>query len=147
MATLDKQREMEREIRIEERTMRAAEREMERQEREMERHERELERANKDEERMQQEMQRHEVEMKRAEREMKRMEMEMQKEGTPLPPPPPPEPTVHFKQLAKEGGVFYFEGKKIALDEAIKLVKSGGNINIDVSQQGTEPPIIKIKKY
>lgn len=161
MATLDKQREMEREIRIEERkmrsaedeirteerTMRAAEREMERQEREMERHERELERANKDEERMQQEMQRHEVEMKRAEREMKRMEMEMQKEGTPLPPPPPPEPTVHFKQLAKEGGVFYFEGKKIALDEAIKLVKSGGNINIDVSQQGTKPPIIKIKKY
>jgi len=160
-ASLDKQREMEREVRIEERkmrsaedeirteerTMRAAEREMERQEREMERHERELERANKDEERMQQEMQRHELEMKRAEREMKRMEMEMQKEGTPLPPPPPPEPTVHFKQLAKEGGVFYFEGKKIALDEAIKLVKSGGNINIDVSQQGTEPPIIKIKKY
>ncbi|WP_051931019.1 M56 family metallopeptidase [Gillisia sp. Hel_I_29] len=159
--SLDKQREMEREVRIEERkmrsaedeirteerTMRATEREMERQEREMERHERELERANKDEERMQQEMQRHEVEMKRAEREMKRMEMEMQKEGTPLPPPPPPEPTVHFKQLAKEGGVFYFEGKKIALDEAIKLVKSGGNINIDVSQQGTEPPIIKIKKY
>ncbi|SDS00580.1 Signal transducer regulating beta-lactamase production, contains metallopeptidase domain [Gillisia sp. Hel1_33_143] len=159
--SLDKQREMEREVRIEERkmrsaedeirteerTMRATEREMERQEREMERHERELERANKDEERMQQEMQRHELEMKRAEREMKRMEMEMQKEGTPLPPPPPPEPTVHFKQLAKEGGVFYFEGKKIALDEAIKLVKSGGNINIDVSQQGTEPPIIKIKKY
>lgn len=159
--SLDKQREMEREVRIEERkmrsaedeirteerTMRATEREMERQEREMERHERELERANKDEERMQQEMQRHELEMKRAEREMKRMEMEMQKEGTPLPPPPPPEPTVHFKQLAKEGGVFYFEGKKITLDEAIKLVKSGGNINIDVSQQGTEPPIIKIKKY
>jgi len=129
MASLDKQREMERE------------------EREMERHERELERANKDEERMQQEMQRHVVEMKRAEREMKRMEMEMQKEDTPLPPPPPPEPTVHFKQLAKEGGVFYFDGKKIALDEAIKMVKSGGNINIDVSKQGTEPPIIKIKKY
>ena len=137
---------MEREIRTEERTMRDTEREMERQEREMERHERELERANKDEERMQQEMQRHEGEMKRAEREMHRREMNLELKGDLQAPPPPPEPTEHFKQLAKEGGIFYFEGKKIELEEAIKLVKSGDNINIDVSQQGTEPPIIKIKK-
>ncbi|MCF4100829.1 hypothetical protein L1I30_04040 [Gillisia sp. M10.2A] len=115
----DGQREMERVQVIEERKMKIAARNMERESREMQKQERM---------------------MKRAERDMQKREMEI-KFNT---PPPPPVPEIHMKQLAEEGAEFFYNGKSISSEEAIKIVKTNKNININVRKSNNEKPTVKL---
>ena len=48
----------------------------------------------------------------------------------PPPPPPPRSPLDHVIHMAKENATFYFDGKKITSDQAIKLLKKNDEINI-----------------
>ncbi len=61
-----------------------------------------------------------------------------------VPPPPPPEPVKHMKQMAKEGATFYYEGKKINSNEAIKIVQTNDGINIQIQDHISEKPIVKL---
>lgn len=53
-------------------------------------------------------------------------------EEAPIPPvpPAPPVPLDHVREMAKDGATFFYEGKKISGDEAIKIVKKYPSINI-----------------
>ncbi|MGW9685168.1 M56 family metallopeptidase [Flagellimonas sp. 2504JD1-5] len=66
---------------------------------------------------------------------------------TPPTPPTPPTPLDHVKKMAAKGGVFYFEGKQISAEKAIKLIKKNKSLNID-SRSDTKngKPTVKISK-
>lgn len=55
-------------------------------------------------------------------------------------PPPPPDPVVHLKELARQGAQFYYEGKPVEAQAALKLFNSGkaSRINVRDSGGGTE---------
>jgi hypothetical protein len=69
---------------------------------------------------------------------------EMDGDSSKMPPPPPPVPVEHMKELAKEGAIFYLEGKKISAEEAIELVNSKKMLTIDVRKLDKEPPMVKL---
>ncbi|MGB1308707.1 MAG: M56 family metallopeptidase [Oceanihabitans sp.] len=51
-----------------------------------------------------------------------------------IPPPPPPKsPLDHVIHMAKKGATFYFDGKKISSDEAIKHMKENNKLNISTN--------------
>ena len=58
----------------------------------------------------------------------------------PPPPPPPKAPLDHVIDMAKSGAVFYYEGKKISSDEAIKIVKTNKKINISTKEVNSNTP-------
>ncbi|WP_420321477.1 M56 family metallopeptidase [Flagellimonas sp.] len=62
-------------------------------------------------------------------------------------PPVPPTPLDHVKKMAAKGAVFYYEGKQISAEKAIKLVKNNKSLNID-SRGDTKSgkPTVKISK-
>lgn len=47
-----------------------------------------------------------------------------------LPPPPPMNPMDHLIKMAKKGATFYYNGKKVSSDKAIKLLKKDSNLSI-----------------
>jgi len=63
-----------------------------------------------------------------------------------MPPPPPPVPSVHMKELAEKGAIFYFEGKEITGKEAIKVTREFKSINIQVRDINSKKPIVKLSK-
>jgi len=46
------------------------------------------------------------------------------------PPPPPKSPLEHIKDMEKKGATFYFEGKTITANKAIKLMRSKRKLNV-----------------
>ena len=46
----------------------------------------------------------------------------------------------HVIDMAKSGAVFYYEGKKISSDEAIKIVKTNKKINISTKEVNSNTP-------
>ena len=58
----------------------------------------------------------------------------------PPPPPPPKSPLDHIIEMSKSGAVFYYEGKKIDSDEAIKIVKKNKKINISTKAVDSNTP-------
>ena len=66
--------------------------------------------------------------------------------GMVAPPPPPPNPTMHMKELSERGAVFFFEGKQITGKEAIEITKKIKAINIQVREQDSKKPIVKLSK-
>ncbi|RKS55121.1 beta-lactamase regulating signal transducer with metallopeptidase domain [Gillisia mitskevichiae] len=71
---------------------------------------------------------------------------EMDGDSELLPPPPPPVPSVHMKELAEQGAIFYFEGKEITGKEAIKITRESKSINIQVRDIKSKKPIVKLSK-
>jgi len=67
-------------------------------------------------------------------------------EIAPPPPPPPPNPLDHVIDLAKEGATFYYEGKKVSSDKAIKVVKKHQYLNIQVKDCEGKPTEVHITK-
>jgi len=64
--------------------------------------------------------------------------------NTVLPPPLPPNPVDHIKDMAEKGAEFYFKGSKISTKKAIEIVKNNKNINIQIKEQDSEKPIVKL---
>lgn len=64
----------------------------------------------------------------------------------PPPPPPPVSPLVHIKNLAKENALFFYEGKSITSDEAIKIMQKDGSLNISIKELKPERPKVYITK-
>jgi len=74
------------------------------------------------------------VKLKREEENLARREMN-------IPPPPPPKsPLDHVIEMAKKNAVFYFEGKEISSDEAIKKIKNNKKMNIRTYDRGSDKP-------
>ena len=59
------------------------------------------------------------------------------KRDLPPPPPPPKSPINHIVEMAKKDAIFYFEGKVISSDEAIKKLKENKKISIRTYDQGS----------
>ncbi|MEO6347306.1 MAG: M56 family metallopeptidase [Aquaticitalea sp.] len=66
--------------------------------------------------------------------------------GTPPPPPAPISPLDHMIEMAKKGAIFYYEGKSISSDEAIKLLKNNSQLNISTKQVNSKEPKVYISK-
>ncbi|WP_412986717.1 M56 family metallopeptidase [Pontimicrobium sp. IMCC45349] len=70
--------------------------------------------------------------------------IEANAQEVPPPPPPPKSPLDHIINMAKKNATFYFEGKKITSDEAIKLLKTDKNLNIATQKQNSNAPKVHI---
>ncbi len=66
---------------------------------------------------------------------------------TPPPPPEPKSPLDYVIDMAKKGAIFYYEGKKIPSNQAIKLIKENKNLNIDSRSTKDSEATVKISKY
>ncbi len=55
-------------------------------------------------------------------------------------------PTDYIIEMAKKGATFYFEDKKISSDKALEITKNNKNINIQVINQDSKKPIVKLSK-
>ena len=68
-----------------------------------------------------------------------------------VPPPPPPTPPLspieHLREMAQKNATFYFEEKSITADEAIKLLKQNGNLNLVTQHTSDTDYIVKISKH
>ena len=62
----------------------------------------------------------------------------------PPPPPPPKSPLDHIVDMAKKDAVFYYEGKMISSDEAIKIVKTNKKINVSTKEADSKAPRVYI---
>lgn len=62
----------------------------------------------------------------------------------PPPPPPPKSPLDHVIAMAKKNATFYFEGKQISSDEAIRILKSDNELNIATQKQNSNAPKVHI---
>ncbi|MFD2588542.1 M56 family metallopeptidase [Croceitalea marina] len=65
---------------------------------------------------------------------------------TPPLPPEPIEPLDHIIAMAKEGAVFFFEGKEISSDKAIELFKKRQDLNISTTNSNSKRPQVRISK-
>lgn len=70
-----------------------------------------------------------------------RRQEERLKRDLPPPPPPPKSPIDHIIEMAKKDAVFYFEGKEISSDEAIKKLKQNKKINIKSYDDDGKPKV------
>ncbi len=61
-------------------------------------------------------------------------------------PPQPMDPLDHVVNMAKKGAIFYYEGKEISSDKAIKLIKNNKNFNISTTKSNSKKPKVKISK-
>lgn len=62
-------------------------------------------------------------------------------------PPPPPKPPLDFViDMAKKDATFYFEGKQITSDQAIKMLKENKSLNISAKDSSSKNPKIYISK-
>ncbi|MCK7589103.1 M56 family metallopeptidase [Subsaxibacter sp. CAU 1640] len=67
----------------------------------------------------------------------------------PPPPPPPPAPKSpldHVIEMAKKNAKFYYEGKLISSDDAIKLLKENKQLNIATKESDSKEPKVYISK-
>ncbi|MFD2822894.1 M56 family metallopeptidase [Lacinutrix iliipiscaria] len=74
----------------------------------------------------------------------RRLLMEKRKAELPPPPPPPKSPLDHVIDMTKKGATFFYEGKKISSDEAIKLLKENNNINISSKNSNGKNPTVHL---
>lgn len=97
------------------------------------------------------------VEERKALAEQKRelAKIERLKRDLPPPPPPPKSPLDHVIEMAKKDAVFYFEGKEISSDEAIKKLKQNKKMNVRTISRdsnrpkvhlSTKPMVVEIKE-
>ncbi|MGM5469466.1 M56 family metallopeptidase [Flavobacteriaceae bacterium LMO-SS05] len=67
-----------------------------------------------------------------------------------VPPPPPPpapkSPLEHIIEMAERGASFYYEGKPIASEEAIKLLKTNEHLNISTKDSNSKQAKVYITK-
>ncbi len=61
-------------------------------------------------------------------------------------PPQPMDPLDHVVNMAKKGAIFFYEGKEISSDKAIKLIKNNKNFNISTTKSNSKKPKVKISK-
>ncbi len=59
-------------------------------------------------------------------------------------PPPPKSPLEHVREMAEKDAIFYYEGKKISSDKAIKIIKKNKSINIDSRRSNTDKPTVRL---
>ncbi len=72
---------------------------------------------------------------------LKRQEENTARQKMNIPPPPPPKsPLDHVVEMAKKDAIFYFEGKEISTDEAIKKLKQNKKINIRTYNKDSKKP-------
>ena len=64
----------------------------------------------------------------------------------PAPPPPPASPLDHVIEMAKKNAVFFHEGKSISSDEAVKILKENGALNISTKELNSKEPQVYITK-
>ncbi len=64
----------------------------------------------------------------------------------PSPPPPPKSPLDHVIEMAKKNAVFFYEGKSISSDEAVRILKENGALNISTKQLNSKQPEVYITK-
>ncbi|OBX24976.1 BlaR1 peptidase M56 [Gelidibacter algens] len=64
----------------------------------------------------------------------------------PAPPPPPVSPLDHVIEMAKKNAVFFYEGKSISSDEAVRVLKVNGELNINTKQLHSKQPQVYITK-
>jgi hypothetical protein len=62
----------------------------------------------------------------------------------PPPPPSPKSPEEHMIEMAEKDAVFYFDGKKISSDKAIKILKESKKISVLTRHEGLERPIVEL---
>lgn len=62
----------------------------------------------------------------------------------PPPPPSPKSPEEHMMEMAKKDAIFYFEGKEISSDKAIKILKKSKKINLRTRHEGLIRPIVEL---
>ncbi|WP_347924074.1 M56 family metallopeptidase [Pontimicrobium sp. SW4] len=85
---------------------------------------------------------------------VKRQEENIARREMNIPPSPPKSPLDHVIEMAKKDAIFYFEGKEISSDEAIKKIKQGSKINIKSYNKddkpkvylSTKPIVVEMKK-
>ena len=84
-----------------------------------------------------------ELELKRKEREhaMKERKLKLEEMKN---IPRPQSPLDHVINQAKKGATFYYEGKKITSDEAIKLLKENNKINISSKESNGNNPTVHL---
>lgn len=58
--------------------------------------------------------------------------------------PPPPNPIGHLQDLSKRGASFYLDGGKVSLERAIKSIKKGESIGIQVINENSKRPEVRI---
>jgi beta-lactamase regulating signal transducer with metallopeptidase domain len=73
---------------------------------------------------------------------------EFNSENVSIPPPPPPAPPKipSIRTLSERGAVFYYEGKEISSEKAIKLTDNTKDLNLLIKAIDTKQPIVKISK-
>jgi hypothetical protein len=62
----------------------------------------------------------------------------------PPPPPSPKSPKEHMMEMAEKDAVFYYEGKEISSDKAIKILKKSKKINLRTRHEGLKRPIVEL---
>ena len=77
-----------------------------------------------------------------------RVIVEFNTENISIPPPPPPAPPKipSIRTLSKRGAVFYYEGKEISSEKAIKLTDNDKDLNLLIRNIDTKKPIVQISK-
>ncbi len=63
---------------------------------------------------------------------------------TPPTPPTPISPLDHAIEMAKQGAIFYYEGKKISSHKAITILKKNKKINLRTRHKGLKKPIVEL---
>ncbi len=72
---------------------------------------------------------------------LKHQEENLARQKMSIPPPPPPKsPLDHVVEMAKKDAIFYFEGKEISSNEAIKKLKQNKKINIRTYNKDSNKP-------
>lgn len=71
---------------------------------------------------------------------------EIARADIPPPPPPPKSPVDHVVSMAKEGAIFYLEGKEISSDKAISVLKKNKSLNIQTRHDHSEQTKVYISK-
>lgn len=62
----------------------------------------------------------------------------------PPPPPSPKSPEEHMMEMAEKDAVFYYEGKEISSERAIKILKKSKKINLRTRHEGLKRPIVEL---
>ncbi|WP_163416616.1 M56 family metallopeptidase [Flagellimonas sp. HSM57] len=98
-------------------------------------------------------MKEHEKAMRAHEKALKEQEIAIrahEKAMEPPMPPLPPEPKTplkHATEMAEQGAIFFYKGKKVTSDEAIKILKKEKNLSISIEKTDNKTPIVKIDTH
>ena len=79
------------------------------------------------------------------ERQLAMKERQLKLKTSELDPPPPPRSPLDFTvDMAKRGATFYYDGKQISSDEAVKLLKTKKDIHVSAKGSQSKNPVVHL---